>query len=178
MTPRLRRCLTKATTCRSKSRKLAATDQPELADQFLDFMLTEGFQSVIPETNWMYPAVTPASGLPEGFEAYKPAKSLLMTAEEAEAARDAALSEWQAAARPLELGAPALAVLLLALVLAPLAMVGWRGAGLALGPADWSAVRFSVTQAFLSSLFLPCSRSPSPAPSPAAAFPDAASSSL
>ena len=28
--------------------KLAATDQPELADQFLAFMLTDAFQSVIP----------------------------------------------------------------------------------------------------------------------------------
>ncbi|MBL9051326.1 MAG: thiamine/thiamine pyrophosphate ABC transporter permease ThiP [Tabrizicola sp.] len=56
-------------------------------------------------------------------------------------------------ARPLGLAAPALAVLLLALVLAPLAMVGWRGAGLSLGPADWAAVRFSVTQAILSALF-------------------------
>ncbi|MGL4237337.1 thiamine/thiamine pyrophosphate ABC transporter permease ThiP [Tabrizicola sp.] len=55
--------------------------------------------------------------------------------------------------RPLNLAVPALAVLLLALVLAPLAAVGWRGAGLSLGPADWSAVRFSVTQALLSSLF-------------------------
>ena len=48
--------------------KLAATDQPELADKFLDFMLTDAFQSVIPQTNWMYPAVTPAAGLPEGFD--------------------------------------------------------------------------------------------------------------
>lgn len=56
-------------------------------------------------------------------------------------------------ARPLDLAAPALAVLLLALVLAPLLAVGWRGAGLSLGPADWSAVRFSATQALLSSVF-------------------------
>ena len=56
-------------------------------------------------------------------------------------------------ARPLSLAAPVLAVLLLALVAAPLAAVGWRGAGLSLGPADWSAVRFSVTQAVLSALF-------------------------
>lgn len=56
-------------------------------------------------------------------------------------------------ARPLTLAAPALAVLLLALVVAPLAAVGWRGAGVSLGPADWSAVRFSVTQALLSALF-------------------------
>jgi thiamine transport system permease protein len=55
--------------------------------------------------------------------------------------------------RPLDLAAPALAVFLLALVAAPLAAVGWRGAGLSLGPADWSAVRFSVTQALLSALF-------------------------
>lgn len=55
--------------------------------------------------------------------------------------------------RPLSLLAPALAVLLLALVLAPLLAVGWRGAGLSLGPADWAAVRFSITQALLSAAF-------------------------
>lgn len=77
--------------------KLAATDQPELADKFLDFMLTDAFQSAIPQTNWMYPAVTPAAGLPEGFDTFRPAKSLLLSPEEAQAARDAALAEWQAA---------------------------------------------------------------------------------
>jgi thiamine transport system permease protein len=55
-------------------------------------------------------------------------------------------------ARPLIL-ALALAAVLLALVLAPLAAVGWRGAGLSLGPADWAAVRFSLTQALLSAAF-------------------------
>ena len=77
--------------------KLAASDQPELADRFLAFMGGEAFQSVIPTTNWMYPAVTPAAGLPEGFDRFRPAKSLLMTPAEAEAARDAALAEWQTA---------------------------------------------------------------------------------
>ena len=77
--------------------KLAATDQPELADKFLDFMLTDAFQSALPQTNWMYPAVTPAAGLPDGFDAFRPAKSLLLTPEEAQAARDPALAEWQAA---------------------------------------------------------------------------------
>ena len=56
-------------------------------------------------------------------------------------------------ARPLNLGAPTLAALLLAVVIAPLLLVGWRGAGLSLGPADWAAVRFSVTQALLSAAF-------------------------
>ena len=53
-------------------------------------------------------------------------------------------------ARPLSLVAPALAALLLALVIAPVLAVGWQGAGLSLGPADWAAVRFSTTQALLS----------------------------
>jgi thiamine transport system substrate-binding protein len=74
--------------------KLAATDQPELADAFLAFMLTDAFQSVIPQTNWMYPAVTPSTGLVEGFDDFRPAKSLLLTPSEAETNRDPALAEW------------------------------------------------------------------------------------
>lgn len=78
--------------------KLAATDQPELADAFLAFIGTEAFQSVIPTTNWMYPAVTPAAGLPAGFETLiQPQTSLLLSSDEAQSARDAALAEWQAA---------------------------------------------------------------------------------
>ncbi len=78
--------------------KLAATDQPELADAFLAFMGTEAFQAVIPTTNWMYPAVTPASGLPAGFETLiTPETSLLLASDEAAALRDGALAEWQAA---------------------------------------------------------------------------------
>jgi thiamine transport system substrate-binding protein len=75
--------------------KLAATDQPELADQFLSFMVSDAFQSIIPTTNWMYPAVTPTAGLPEGFETLvTPEKSLLLPAADAAAVRDAALDEW------------------------------------------------------------------------------------
>jgi thiamine transport system permease protein len=48
--------------------------------------------------------------------------------------------------------ARALALCLLALVLAPLAAVAWRGSGLGFSPADWAAVRFTVTQALLSAL--------------------------
>jgi thiamine transport system substrate-binding protein len=75
--------------------KLAATDQPELADQFLEFMLSDTFQNVIPTTNWMYPAVETEQGLPDGFETLvQPEKSLLLSAQEAAAARDDALDEW------------------------------------------------------------------------------------
>ncbi len=75
--------------------KVASTDQPDLADQFLSFMLTDAFQSVIPTTNWMYPAVTPAAGLPDGFETLvQPDQALLIDPAEATAVRDAALEEW------------------------------------------------------------------------------------
>jgi len=75
--------------------KLAASDQPELADRFLEFMLSESFQSIIPTTNWMYPAVLPKAGLPEGFNPpIAPSKALLMSPSDALAIRDTALDEW------------------------------------------------------------------------------------
>jgi thiamine transport system substrate-binding protein len=75
---------------------LAAAPQPELARDFLRFMLTDAFQGAIPTTNWMYPAVTPAAGLPEGFETlHVPATSLLFPADEAEARRAAAIETWR-----------------------------------------------------------------------------------
>ncbi|MFT6024599.1 MAG: thiamine transport system substrate-binding protein [Ascidiaceihabitans sp.] len=78
--------------------KLKSSDNQELADQFLSFMVSEAFQTIIPTTNWMYPAVTPAAGLPAGFETLvQPAKALLIPADEADAVRDVALAEWLAA---------------------------------------------------------------------------------
>ncbi|MGA0539608.1 thiamine ABC transporter substrate binding subunit [Neotabrizicola sp. VNH66] len=74
---------------------LAASDQPELARAFLAFTQSPAFQSVIPETNWMYPAVE--TTLPQGFETARPETSLLLSADEAASLRDAALTEWQAA---------------------------------------------------------------------------------
>lgn len=78
--------------------KLKGSDQGALADRFLGFITTDAFQNVIPETNWMYPAVTPASGLPGGFDSLiRPEKTLLFPPEEAAAIRGAALVEWQTA---------------------------------------------------------------------------------
>lgn len=72
-----------------------SADQPELAQQFLAFMISDAAQTILPTTNWMYPAATPAAGLPEGFETLTvPEKSLLIPAEEAGAVREAALAEW------------------------------------------------------------------------------------
>ncbi len=76
--------------------KVAGTDQSDLADQFMAFMVSDAFQSVIPTTNWMYPAATPADGLPDGFETLlTPEKALLFSAQDAADKRDAALEEWR-----------------------------------------------------------------------------------
>lgn len=78
--------------------KVAGTDQPELADQFLQFMVSDAFQSIIPTTNWMYPATMPTAGLPDGFDTLlTPETALLLSAKEAADVRDAALEEWRAA---------------------------------------------------------------------------------
>lgn len=74
---------------------LAGSDQPELAAQFLNFMVSETAQSILPTTNWMYPAVTPAAGLPEGFETLTvPEKALLTDSDAVPAIREEALAEW------------------------------------------------------------------------------------
>jgi thiamine transport system substrate-binding protein len=78
--------------------KLAAGAHQQLADEFLNFMVSPAFQQVIPTTNWMYPVVRPAAGLPEGFA--DPAdmrKVMLFEADKAGAARDEALEEWLSA---------------------------------------------------------------------------------
>lgn len=78
--------------------KLAGSDQPELADQFLTFMISDTFQEIIPTTNWMYPAVMPDGGLPEGFDIPLSAdRAIVLPADEVVAVREDALREWQSA---------------------------------------------------------------------------------
>ncbi len=78
--------------------RLAGSDQPDLAADFLNFMVSDAAQSILPTTNWMYPAVTPSGGLPKGFEALvKPETARLIDAADAPAVRDEALQEWLSA---------------------------------------------------------------------------------
>ena len=78
--------------------KIATTDNAELADRFLAFMLTPGFQDVIPTTNWMYPVVTPADGLPPAFgDLIEPARSLLTAPDTVAARRGEWIDEWLSA---------------------------------------------------------------------------------
>jgi len=76
---------------------VGATDQPELARQFMEFMVSDAFQSVIPTTNWMFPAVMPEAGLPQGFGTdIDPDAALLLSSEEAEELREQAIETWRA----------------------------------------------------------------------------------
>ncbi|MGQ7790901.1 thiamine ABC transporter substrate binding subunit [Faunimonas sp. B44] len=73
----------------------AASKNPDLARGFLRFMLSNPFQSAIPEGNWMYPAVEPEGGLPASFaDLPAPEKSLLMTPEEVREHRRPFVDEW------------------------------------------------------------------------------------
>ena len=47
--------------------KLRRAPNPELADRFLAFVVSEGFQQHIPTGNWMFPVIALSGGLPEGF---------------------------------------------------------------------------------------------------------------
>ena len=78
--------------------QLKTTDTPELTQSFMDYILSDGFQSMIATANWSYPAVIKEGFLPEGFAALpRPAKTIFYTEDEAEALRQPALDEWLAA---------------------------------------------------------------------------------
>ncbi len=75
--------------------RLKASPEPELARQFLQFMLSDAFQSIIPTTNWMYPAVRTKAALPEAFATpVSPDKALLLAPRDAAEIREQALQEW------------------------------------------------------------------------------------
>jgi thiamine transport system substrate-binding protein len=74
--------------------KLSHAKHPNLADQFLDFMLSAEFQREIPTTNWMYPAIL-YSPLPAKFP--KPIEdkdTLFFTSKESLLVKRKALDEW------------------------------------------------------------------------------------
>ncbi|MQY43857.1 thiamine ABC transporter substrate-binding protein [Epibacterium sp. SM1969] len=78
--------------------KLAGTDTPELAAQFMEFVLTEEFQSMIPTTNWSFPAALAQEKWPEGFQQLPvPEKVLFYTEDESAKLRAAAIEAWRSA---------------------------------------------------------------------------------
>lgn len=66
-----------------------------LAQKFMHFMLTPGFQDEIPTANWMLPAAPTSAPLPDAFnKLVKPAKTLLYSPEEVAAHRRDWINEW------------------------------------------------------------------------------------
>ncbi|EHQ9269654.1 thiamine ABC transporter substrate binding subunit [Vibrio parahaemolyticus] len=76
--------------------KVKGSKNSELADKFMDFILSDEFQSAMPTGNWMYP-VTDVE-LPKGFETLSvPSKSLSFSADEVAKMRKSWIREWQSA---------------------------------------------------------------------------------
>ncbi len=76
--------------------KLAGSPHQALADQFMQFMLSDKFQSVIPTTNWMYPVTSVT--LPDAFRHLSvPEKTLRFSATQVAENRRHWIREWQTA---------------------------------------------------------------------------------
>ena len=76
--------------------KLKSASEPELADQFLRFMVSDAFQSIIPTGNWMYPVTDIGAALPEAFgKLITVTKPLRHSPSEIAENRKAWTSEWR-----------------------------------------------------------------------------------
>ncbi|MEM7255804.1 MAG: thiamine ABC transporter substrate binding subunit [Pseudomonadota bacterium] len=74
---------------------LKSSKQQALAQSFMQFMLSDAVQDIIPTTNWVYPATTTAAGLPAGFDTlHLPEKTLLIEGTEVEASREQWIDQW------------------------------------------------------------------------------------
>lgn len=78
--------------------KVAATDVPELADAFLDYVMSTDFQTLIPTANWSLPSALPEDQWPEGWaDLPLPEKVLFYSEDEAAAVQSQAIETWRAA---------------------------------------------------------------------------------
>ncbi|EPD5571375.1 thiamine ABC transporter substrate binding subunit [Vibrio parahaemolyticus] len=76
--------------------KVKGSKNSELADKFMNFTLSDEFQSAMPTGNWMYPVIDVE--LPKGFETLSvPSKSLSFSADEVAKMRKSWIREWQSA---------------------------------------------------------------------------------
>lgn len=73
--------------------QLRASKQPQLAAQFMHFILSPAFQSLLPTTNWMYPAV-PVELPPAFAELPVPTHSFLLAPEQIAANKAAWVDEF------------------------------------------------------------------------------------
>jgi thiamine transport system substrate-binding protein len=72
-----------------------SSDDPELAQRFLSFMLSPAFQETIPTAQWMYPAIDLPGGLPPAYDKLvDPSRPLLMPPQDVAMRRKAWVDEW------------------------------------------------------------------------------------
>ena len=72
-----------------------SSQQKQLARDFLEFMLSEKFQTIIPTTNWMYPAALPSDRLPPDFgRLIDPSPALLLDDKLVASKRKIWVDEW------------------------------------------------------------------------------------
>ncbi len=76
--------------------QLAGTDDPDLAQEFMSFVTSDAFQSLIPTSNWSYPAALPEAEWPEGFRDLPlPATAIWLPEDKAAALREPSIEAWR-----------------------------------------------------------------------------------
>nr|WP_244987282.1 thiamine ABC transporter substrate binding subunit [Winslowiella toletana] len=76
--------------------QLASSKQPQLAQRFMQFIVSQPFQQAIPTGNWMYPVID--SKLPDGFSTLRvPKTALEFSPQQVADKRSQWISEWQRA---------------------------------------------------------------------------------
>ena len=74
---------------------VGSSKNKELAQEFMQYMLSDTVQDIIPTTNWVYPATTTEKGLPGGFDKlHLPETSLLIDGVEVEKNRATWIDQW------------------------------------------------------------------------------------
>lgn len=74
---------------------LESSKNKDLAKKFMQFMLSDTVQDIIPTTNWVYPATKTEAGLPSGFESlHLPEKTLLIDGVTVEESRQQWIDQW------------------------------------------------------------------------------------
>ncbi|MDW4498232.1 thiamine ABC transporter substrate binding subunit [Sulfitobacter sp. D35] len=78
--------------------KIAGTEEPELADAFMAFVMSEDFQKLIPTANWSLPSALPKADWPEAWSDLPlPEKVLFYDEQEAAAVQVEAIEAWRRA---------------------------------------------------------------------------------
>ena len=78
--------------------KVAKTEEPELADAFMAYVMSGDFQSMIPTANWSLPAALPKDKWPEGWSQLNLPENVLFYSEaEATELQAQAIETWRSA---------------------------------------------------------------------------------